>query len=899
MRLPCPINGGAAVALALLLQVIPINTDADRRMLEAREAITRAQALEQQGRYPEARSLFEQALSISESVRGPDDSSVARVLFDLAGNALQLQDNARSRALYERVLRIFGGVAEPDAAYVLMAKSRLALLDQRGGQPQQAETTLRDVLPALEREVGAEHPWYLQSLVTFANLRQNAGDLDEAERLDRQILATVERTGQTGTLIEAGVLNNLADVRRARADYAGAEPLFRRSVALGESLLGADSLFVATGLQNLGIIARERKDYPAAIDDYERALAIRERLLGPNDPAVAAVLTNMANVYRAMGDDPRALELHFRALRLWEDSVGPYARETLLVVGNIARTYASIGDVPHALEFQRRADAILELQLELYLATGSERQKLTFVRTVAERTDRTLSLHLKQAPENADAAALGALVLLQRKDRVQDVMTDIFASVRRRVTDPADRVLMDQLKDTTAALARVALGRAPAGHEPIEQVEARKERLEATLSEHSTAFRAEMPPITLDAVQRAIPGDAALLEFAVYHPFDPEAERNDEAYGPAHYAVYVIAKHGAPVGIDLGAADDIDPLIARLRDSLRDPAAADVNARARAVDERVVQPLRAALGGASRLLIAPDGALNLVPFEALVDEHGRYLVERYATTYLTSGRELLRMQWADASAGRPVIVADPLFGEPAAAASSRHARGTSGARRSVTVGADAAGLYFAPLSGTAVEAHAIKSLFPNALLLTGRRATKASLEHLDSPSILHIASHGFFLDDSNGAGGDARAQNPLLRSGLALAGANLRGTRGDGILTALEAAGLDLWGTRLVTLSACDTGVGEVRNGEGVYGLRRAFMLAGAETLVMSLWPVTDASARDTMVGYYARLRAGAGRGDALRQAKLAILHQSATRHPYYWAAFIQSGDWTRLRTTR
>ena len=89
-----------------------------------------------------------------------------------------------------------------------------------------------------------------------------------------------------------------------------------------------------------------------------------------------------------------------------------------------------------------------------------------------------------------------------------------------------------------------------------------------------------------------------------------------------------------------------------------------------------------------------------------------------------------------------------------------------------------------------------------------------------------------------------------------------------------------------------------MRNGEGVYGLRRAFMLAGAESLVMSLWPVTDASARDTMVAYYARLRAGAGRGDALRQAKLAILHHSATRHPYYWAAFIQSGDWTRLRTT-
>ena len=116
----------------------------------------------------------------------------------------------------------------------------------------------------------------------------------------------------------------------------------------------------------------------------------------------------------------------------------------------------------------------------------------------------------------------------------------------------------------------------------------------------------------------------------MFRPFDPEAERNDEAYGAPHYAAYVIAKHGAPIGVDLGAAEDIDRLIARLRNALRDPASADVKARARAVDERVMRPLRAWLGGATRLVISPDGALTLMPFEALADEHGRYLIERYS-----------------------------------------------------------------------------------------------------------------------------------------------------------------------------------------------------------------------------------------------------------------------------
>jgi CHAT domain-containing protein len=332
-----------------------------------------------------------------------------------------------------------------------------------------------------------------------------------------------------------------------------------------------------------------------------------------------------------------------------------------------------------------------------------------------------------------------------------------------------------------------------------------------------------------------------------------------------------------------------------LRKALRDPSNADVNARARALDDRIMRPLRPFLSVATRLLISPDGGLNLVPFETLVDEHGRYLIERYATTYLTSGRDLLRMHTARAAAGTPVIVADPLFGEPSASASRRGPPDNGDNARSVTVGADLSGLYFAPLLGSALEGQAIKSLFPNATLLTGRRATKTTLTHITAPSILHIASHGFFLEDDATAGSESViAQNPLLRSGLALAGANLSGTsQGNGILTALEAAGLNLWGTSLVTLSACDTGVGDIRNGEGVYGLRRAFMLAGAETLVMSLWPVSDAIARDTMVAYYARLRSGAAAATRSARQKLSILRRPALRHPYYWGGFIQSGDWT------
>ena len=210
------------------------------------------------------------------------------------------------------------------------------------------------------------------------------------------------------------------------------------------------------------------------------------------------------------------------------------------------------------------------------------------------------------------------------------------------------------------------------------------------------------------------------------------------------------------------------------------------------------------------------------------------------------------------------------------------------------------------------EAKDLTSLLPGAKVLTGAQATEAALKQVQGPAILHVATHGFFLQDQprqapeqrrfelpeSPRPGLALGENPLLRSGLVLAGVknSWSGNGEDGVLTALEASSLDLSGTKLVVLSACDTGVGDVSNGEGVYGLRRALVLAGAESQVMSLWPVSDTGTRELMVKYYKRLKSGEGRSAALRQAQLEMMATPERSHPYYWAGFIQSGDWTPMQ---
>jgi CHAT domain-containing protein/Tfp pilus assembly protein PilF len=898
LMVQAPLKGVAPGAYAIRIVETRTATNDDRSMQDARRLRAEYRAMFDARNYDDARPLVERALAISERVRGTDDLYVAKVEADRATVYHQKQAHARAEPLYLRALTVMEAALGTDHPTTARLWVSLADVYRHSGQRPKAERLAQRALEVSEKTLGPEHPQTAYCLLTLGTLRADAGDLDKSEELQQRALAIIEKAQSPQNFQRAVLLNNLGLLARDRHDLDRADQLFRQSLAIFETVLGTNHVDSANVLQNLGINARERRDYAQAEEYYERSLSLREKALGADHPEIAQSLTNLAIIYRAKGDIARSLETNFRALSIREKTSGPYAGGTLVLLGNIARTYAAIGDLAHAIAFQRRVDAVLETQLSLNLAVGSEREKLAFVNSVSERTDRTISLHLETASGDPEAGALAALVLLQRKGRVLDAMTDTLASLRQRTGNGDDQRLLEQLSTTTARLARLALN-GPPDTPPMEHLraikdlEAQKEKLEAEISDRSAEFRAQSRPVTLDAVKAAIPSRTALVEFAVFRPFNPKAESNSDAYGEPHYVAYVLKQDAPPGGQDLGPAKVIDEAIGALRRALRNPKNDDVKLLARAVDEKVMHPIRGLLSDATRLLISPDGDLNLIPFEVLRDEQERYAIERYSITYLTSGRDLLRMQVPRLSKSAPVVVADPLFGEPPIA-DAAHPAPSSAPAGSATSIDDLSHAFFAPLAGTAQEARAIKTLFPEATVLTGDRATKSALVRVEAPRILHVATHGFFLQDAKRAIG-----NPLLRSGLALTGANLNpgdsDHKGAGILTALEASNLNLWGTKLVTLSACDTGVGEVKNREGVYGLRRALFLAGAETLVMSLWPVSDYVTRETMTAYYGGLKKGLGRGEALRQAQLTMLARENRRHPFYWASFIQAGEWANL----
>jgi CHAT domain-containing protein len=343
--------------------------------------------------------------------------------------------------------------------------------------------------------------------------------------------------------------------------------------------------------------------------------------------------------------------------------------------------------------------------------------------------------------------------------------------------------------------------------------------------------------------------------------------------------------------------------------------------------ELVWAPIQESIGELDYVYLIPDGVLNILPFNALMNGDEEYLIQTTDVHILTSGRDLLPNH-SQLSEGEYVILAGPDYNsdkvvgteELEAAAGRRSAAMKLGIRGA---GVGLRGLNFAPLPGAEEEGRVITDRVvannqENEVFFGEQAQEQVLADIIDSPEILHIATHGFFLevDDtlrkrllkmqrSSEIQIPPPGDNPLLRAGLAFAGINSNAqflgdieTSNDGVLTALEVLGLNLSGTKLVVLSACETGLGEIHEGEGVYGLRRSFQEAGVSEVISSLWEVSDAGTQALMTNFYDRVLNGVPAREALRETQLSMIDSPEWGYPYIWSAFMIVGSYESAGVT-
>ncbi len=426
----------------------------------------------------------------------------------------------------------------------------------------------------------------------------------------------------------------------------------------------------------------------------------------------------------------------------------------------------------------------------------------------------------------------------------------------------------------------------------------------------------ELKPIIveIDKIANAIPDNSVLVEFQHYQPIELN-KFDDSGLGEPRYLALTLNNMGEIEAIDLGLAVPIEE---RIQQALiaSEEGLGDALQLWSEVGDLVIKPLQEAIGDSETVFISPDAELNRVPFSALSSHKDNSLLsEVIDIRLLTTGRELLDLNQASNEPHQePLVVANPSFNLRKNVSSLKLSElnpSVYAQQRSDDLGS----FIWSPLPGTAKEGIDISNLI-NAQLLTKERATTLALQEEESPQILHIASHAYFLANKEllrsknvsslpqslqeQLSFSLKGENPLLRSGIVLAGANQpeENPEDDGYLTALEVAKLDWQGTEMVVISGCESGKGDIQSGEGVYGLKRAIAVAGARSSLLSLWKVDDRATAAFMTSFYKKLKDGDGRADALVATQKEFRNHSIPgwRHPYVWAAFQLSGDWRPIR---
>lgn len=887
------------------------------------------------GELKQAEPLLIRSLEMHKQVLGETHPGVAHSLNRLATLYRDWGEYGRAEPMYRQSCEMLKQTLGENHFKLAEGLNALGGLYHKMANYPRAESSYRQAWAIAKKAKGEADPAQFPMLQNLASLYSDMGDFTGAEPLYRQSLELFKKGYGEMHPTYAQVLNNLAVLYLNRQDFLQAEKTLLRA----EEILRACRLFLPSDHVGHLISLNNRANLYLAKGTPELAEPIFQELhewvgkkMGDKNTIFAYTTHHLALTHSAMGDPARGEPLMRKALELRGNILGkshPEYASSLKGLGELLHAQGK----PEAESTLMQALQITMANLELAADGQSERQQLAMAVQLRKYLDHYLSLasHNRETGDQVYSYLLawkGAVFLRQRQSRDRD---------RERGHDPELSKLFAELESTARRLAALAFSHPEPNaqqnwKEKVTDLTQQRDALERKLAQHSSSFRAqrEANRVTPASLQKALPPATALLDFLEYIHLSPDAKIKGKFQKESRILVFILRSEGSLIRVDLGSTKAISEAVVnwRLQVKRAIPSKDDPGQELR---RQVWLPLAEHLQGIKTALIAPDGVLTGLPFTALPGaKQGSYLLEEMALTVVPVPRmipELLRKsnQGVRRIESSLLLVGDVDFD---ATPGQGHGQGRvaahgqrSGARK-----------LWKRLEGTRGEILAIHDSFEQRFVdgkvkvLRGDQSTKARLCNMAGTySSLHLATHGFFAPPEvrSALTSDARDRrvselfgdqgiagfHPGLLSGLVLSGANhsVEPDQDNGILTALEVAELDLSKVELAVLSACETGLGKVAAGEGILGLQRAFQVAGAKSVVASLWSVDDESTRKLMERFYDNhWQKKMSRADALRQAQLAMLRGELVRGvvrededpahrrlaPYYWAAFVLSGDW-------
>lgn len=907
------------------------------------------------GDYTEANVCFQTAARKMKAVRGREDAEYALCVSNLGLLLGTLGDVEGAERAYTEATEIRLTVLGDDHPHYASSLNNLGGLYFEAGDYERAGPLLRESTQIRKESYGETHPEYANSLNNLASFYLKTGDFDEAERHFKLALEVFNKSLPAGHPLIANCHSNLAALYAAVGDAKAAESAGLRAIEIAEKALGPNHPWVGKTLNNLAGAFGKNGDLARAEKYFQRAADVLEEALGPEHPNFASALSNLGALLVERGEFGRGESSLLRAQAILSRNLTeghPESADCLLDLGAL---YLITGRHNEADPLIRRALKWQKGNLDRYAAVQSERQQ--YRQQINLR--KFLDLYLSNAQHLNEPIS----PTIEQVWRWKGAVTQRQKAYRSVSSDASLRGVFKELRQVTGKLSALekkvptkpgrtaseeAFGlfqiQVDSWQQRFGLLVRKREDLERRIAARNKEFDDAVTGFAVDEIRSKLPRGTAFVDFLRYDRTVPGTGQSD-----ARYIACVLRNTVASNLIDIGSAPEIDSAIEEYRKAIVRGSSGYQAASSR-LRKLLWTKVEGSLDGIDTVILSPDSTLGTLPWPGIEGrKQGTYLLEDYRIALIPSVGLLSELLSKETRPMSDLLLVGDIDYE-VANPSIRGDLLTLAQRSSFSVTRAGANLSFKPLAGFAKEAEAIKTLFEtkhggSANVLAGAQASKAAfLREASDASAVHVITHGYFADPSDPSPGKQTLGGPRnkvvdetlamrflpgLLSGLAFAGANSipreDGERAgdDGILCASEIETASLPRAELVVLSACETGLGAVAGGEGITGLQRAFHIAGARSVVASLWKVDDQATVHLMSEFYRNLwQKGLSKLDALREAQLSMLRSydpdsgdlerslgsvsvevnisnaetvepSGSRlQPKYWAAFQLSGDW-------
>lgn len=837
------------------------------------------------------------ALGRAEAAHPGNTPEVAEALINLV--FLQITADAVSQdalANADRAIRVAESATGKNSSLYGRALGAKARVLQLQDHAEQARSLAEEAL-AIEQRAGDDLRTLAETAGTLATICDTNGDPQCALQASELQLSTYRKMHTDNQVWIATALSNIMHAHRGLHDSAAAQADADQLQVVVDRAEDNNNVW-AIMEQRLGAFYIGAGDCNKSLVHLKKASAIITKISGPDSISLSAITRNLADTETCVGATEAALRDYGRARELYIRRYGPTHSRTAGVAVNYGYALNYLGRYKEAIDQEVAAHALQREHIRLAIQLMPEHEALDMAGTALPSYYTLVSIATRH-PNVAPAEAYQEIV--RSRGLVAEEMARRQAALHR-FHDPSVRKLEQEVENQRRTVYGLQnQPGSPKIQAALDEANRKMVAAERELARRSAPFRAQerAQDSNVADLRRNLPAHSVLISYVLYAKYadTPGSFNKVPVYS---LAAFVLHPETERIGVyDLGDYLPAKKQVHRMLESANSEAHSGGIGSSRNEKEyreageelrkQIWDPLASELKGIKLAMVVPDGDLSQIPFSSLPVADG-YLVEHGPVIHvLSSERDLL----PDAAAGKKaglLAVGGPSFELAKVDSAPANLRGMPASCEAFRATA------FYPLPQSLDEVRDISSTWKRwntqepEQLLTGENATRSRfLEAAQHARVLHIATHAFVFDSSCGD------RNPLLRSGLAFAGANI--DRETGILTAQQIASLDLNGVDWAVLSACNTGGGKFEIGEGILGLQRAFRVAGVHSVIMTLWPVDDAATRDYMRTLYAeRFGRHTSTAQAVWLSDRKMLHSRRTAgestHPWYWAGFVGAGGW-------